>query len=51
MSLAKDLRIKNLPIHNYKKNFIVYKNNTYTVVKEVYDAFENMIILYLNKKG
>ena len=46
-----DLRIKNLPINNYKKNFIVYKNNTYTVVKEGYDAFENMIILYLNKKG
>ena len=46
-------KILNCPTSDYKiKGIIIeYKGKTYSIVREVLDAFETTIILYLNRKA
>lgn len=46
-------KILNCPTSDYKTKGIIieYKGKTYSIVREVLDAFETTIILYLNRKA
>ena len=46
-------KILNCPTSDYKTKGVIieYKGKTYSIVREVLDAFETTIILYLNRKA
>lgn len=52
--VVSDLKlITNCPYSDFMSKGIVieYKNKTYSIIKDLTDDFDTMLILYLNKKG